>query len=36
MSGEVIEVNSALVDGPKRLNADPFGEGWICVIKVSD
>ncbi len=36
MSGEIIEVNSDLVDNPKRINEDPYGEGWICVIKVSD
>ncbi len=36
MSGEIIEVNSDLVDSPKRINEDPYGEGWICVIKVTD
>jgi len=36
MSGEVVEVNSDLVDSPERLNDDPYGDGWICLIKVSD
>jgi glycine cleavage system H protein len=36
MSGEVIEVNAELVESPQRLNDDPYGEGWICVVKVSD
>lgn len=36
MSGEVIEVNAELVEAPQRLNDDPYGEGWICVVKVSD
>ena len=36
MSGEVVEVNTDLAENPERLNEDPYGEGWICVIKVSD
>ena len=36
MSGEIVEVNADLVDNPERLNEDPYGEGWICVIRVSD
>ncbi len=36
MSGEVVEVNADLADNPERLNEDPYGEGWICAIKVSD
>jgi glycine cleavage system H protein len=36
VSGEVVEVNSSLVDAPETLNADPYGEGWICVIVPSD
>lgn len=36
MSGEIVEVNNDLVDRPERLNDDPYGEGWICVIKVTD
>ncbi len=34
--GSVVEVNSELADAPQRLNEDPYGEGWICVIEPSD
>jgi glycine cleavage system H protein len=34
--GEVVGVNSALTEAPERLNADPYGEGWICEIIPSD
>ena len=36
VSGTVVEVNSDLIDNPERLNEDPYGEGWICVIEASD
>ena len=36
VAGTVVEVNAALADAPERLNADPYGEGWICVIEPSD
>jgi glycine cleavage system H protein len=36
VSGTVTEVNSDLADAPERLNEDPYGEGWICVIELSD
>ncbi len=36
VSGRVVEVNAELGDAPERLNEDPYGEGWICVIEVSD
>ena len=36
VSGTVVEVNSDLIDHPERLNEDPYGEGWICVIEASD
>jgi glycine cleavage system H protein len=36
VTGTVVEVNSELVDAPQRLNEDPYGEGWICVIEVAD
>ena len=35
VSGEVLEVNSALEDEPEKINADPYGDGWICKIKPS-
>jgi len=34
--GTVVEVNSDLADSPQRLNEDPYGEGWICVIEPAD
>ena len=36
VSGTVVEVNQDLVDTPQRLNDDPYGEGWLCVIEMSD
>ena len=36
VSGEVVEVNDDLAEAPERLNEDPYGEGWICVIAMSD
>ncbi len=36
VSGVVVEVNTDLIDHPERLNEDPYGEGWICVIEASD
>lgn len=36
VSGTVREVNTSLSDTPEKLNEDPYGEGWICVIDVSD
>ena len=36
ISGTVVEINGDLVDEPQRLNDDPYGEGWICVITPAD
>ncbi len=36
VAGTIVEVNSDLDDSPERLNGDPYGEGWICVIEVED
>ena len=36
VAGTVVEVNPDLVDAPNRLNEDPYGEGWICVIEPDD
>jgi glycine cleavage system H protein len=36
VSGTVVEVNDELADAPQRLNEDPYGEGWICVIEPAD
>jgi len=36
VSGTVSEVNPAIVESPELLNSDPYGEGWICRITMSD
>jgi glycine cleavage system H protein len=36
VNGIVVEINTELADAPQRLNEDPYGEGWICVVEVSD
>ena len=36
VAGEVVEVNTALADQPERVNEDPYGQGWLCVIAPSD
>ena len=36
VSGKVIEVNSALEDGPEVINSDPYGKGWLVVLECSD
>ncbi len=34
--GTVVEVNAELAESPERLNEDPYGEGWICVIEPAE
>jgi glycine cleavage system H protein len=36
LAGRVTEVNTDLADAPQRLNEDPYGEGWLCVIEPDD
>jgi glycine cleavage system H protein len=36
VKGTVVQVNEDLNDEPERLNADPYGEGWIFVIELGD
>jgi glycine cleavage system H protein len=36
LSGEVIEVNDALEDSPENINADPYGDGWLVKVRLSD
>lgn len=36
VAGTVVEVNGDLADAPERLNEDPYGEGWVCIIEVAD
>jgi glycine cleavage system H protein len=36
LTGEVIELNELLEDAPEKVNTDPYGEGWMIKIKLSD
>ncbi|HXH24152.1 MAG TPA: glycine cleavage system protein GcvH [Vicinamibacterales bacterium] len=36
VSGEIVEVNSALADEPGTVNSDPMGEGWFFKIRIAD
>jgi glycine cleavage system H protein len=36
LSGEIVAVNEALIDEPEKLNDDPYGEGWLVRIRLSD
>ena len=35
VSGEVVEVNSGLIDNPERVNNDPYGEGWFFKLRIT-
>ena len=36
LSGEIVEVNAALSDAPEKVNEDPYGEGWLVKVRLSD
>ena len=36
LSGEIIEFNDALESTPETVNSDPYGEGWMVKVKISD
>ena len=36
LSGEIVEVNEALTDNPEKVNQDPYGDGWMVKIRLSD
>ncbi len=36
LSGEIVEVNEALADSPENVNKDPYGEGWMVKVRLSD
>jgi glycine cleavage system H protein len=36
LSGEIVAVNDALADSPENINADPYGEGWMVRVRLSD
>jgi glycine cleavage system H protein len=36
LDGEVVEANQGVVDAPETINADPYGEGWLVTLRVSE
>ncbi len=36
VTGEIVEVNEALADAPENVNDDPYGEGWLVKVRLSD
>jgi glycine cleavage system H protein len=36
LSGEITEVNEAVAESPETINEDPYGEGWLAKVKLSD
>jgi glycine cleavage system H protein len=36
LSGEVVAVNEALADNPEQINEDPYGEGWLVEVELSE
>jgi glycine cleavage system H protein len=36
LSGEILGVNEALADAPEKINQDPYGDGWLVKVKMSD
>ena len=36
VGGEVVEINEALNDTPEKINEDPYGDGWIVKLRVSE
>jgi glycine cleavage system H protein len=36
LSGEIVEVNEALADDPQAINEDPYGEGWLVKVRLTD
>lgn len=36
LDGEVVEANDAVVDAPETINSDPYGDGWLVKVRVSE
>jgi glycine cleavage system H protein len=36
LSGEIVAVNEALSENPETVNADPYGDGWLVRVRLSD
>ncbi|HYX88268.1 MAG TPA: glycine cleavage system protein GcvH [Gaiellaceae bacterium] len=36
LSGEIVEVNQAVIDAPESVNEDPYGDGWLVRVRLSE
>jgi glycine cleavage system H protein len=36
LSGEIVEVNAALADAPEQINEDPYGDGWMVKVRITE
>ncbi len=36
VTGTIVEVNTDLAEEPQRVNDDPYGDGWLCVLRPAD
>jgi glycine cleavage system H protein len=36
LSGEIVEINAALAEKPEAINEDPYGDGWLVRVKLTD
>jgi glycine cleavage system H protein len=36
VAGEVVEINTALVQSPEKINTDPYGDAWMIAVKLAD
>ena len=36
LSGEIVEVNAGLAESPEKINQDPYGDGWMVKVRLSD
>jgi glycine cleavage system H protein len=36
LSGEILEVNEALADSPEKINEDPYGDGWLVKVRLTE
>jgi glycine cleavage system H protein len=36
LSGEIVDVNEALEESPEKVNQDPYGDGWMVKVRLSD
>jgi glycine cleavage system H protein len=36
LSGEILEINAAVEDGPELVNSDPYGEGWLVRLRIKN